>query len=640
MKFLTIMPFEPSDVPFMAEEYRRMAKSAGLSVLLPSMTLHPEGKDPYEKADLFIGAYAELKRQLEGSGIRLGVLLQTLIGHGWSSASPCGAGFQTTVNHSGGTRGRMCPLDENFLRYCRCVVSSLAKLAPETFLLDDDTRLIDNSLLECFCPLHRAKFSKRCSQEELIRLVTSAKPGDAILAEFEKVRRDSLEAFCRNIRAAIDSVNPAIPCGLSGAGREQVMFERMALAAAGNTEPFVRVGNALYFEEAAKEQFPRRFWQTAVQKKGCGKVRTVLDESDTYPQDLYSKSASGMHSHITGAILGGLTGGKLWISNFINPKAGRPNASFEAVMRENSGFYSELERTVAETQWLGPASPLPNLEKNFNPLEYPDYFTCPEWESDVIGRLGIPFRFAETDDPSAECFMVTGKLAENLTDPELKNLAAHNLFLDSTAAAELARRGIRLGFELGPCPHFSYEEDPESGEKMRLLYSPEFRLPHAPDGRADIYSVLERIPFTGSPETETVAPGCIGVKAENGRKYVVWTGIPEGCYTVSPERRRWLLKIFRRLAELPVSCANEQDVFFRAGKCRGGAILCALVNLNYDPIPEVTLECAFRPESAEELLPSGAWRKIRFRFRDGLLSTGVPCGAYRPVVFRLNPAEK
>ena len=289
MRFFAIVPFRPSNVDFMAEEYRRFAEASGQTLLLPSMSLHPEGEEPLEKVELFVAAYAGLKEKLRGSPVRLGVLLQTLIGHGWSSSNPAGNRFQTTVNHTGGTRGRICPLDENFLAYCEYAVGALAKCTPELFLLDDDTRLIDNNLLECFCPLHLAKFSAAYTREELTDLVIHAKPGDAILREFETVRRDSLEQFCRRIRAAIDAVNPALPCGLSGAGREHILFERMALAASGpHTEPFVRLGNALYFEGSAKE-LPRRFYQSEIQKKGCGSVRLLLDEAEVVDGEAHGK---------------------------------------------------------------------------------------------------------------------------------------------------------------------------------------------------------------------------------------------------------------------------------------------------------------------------------------------------------------
>ncbi|MBO4304628.1 MAG: hypothetical protein J6A21_08595 [Lentisphaeria bacterium] len=633
MKFHTIMPFVPGDVDFMAQEYRRFHKESGLDLLLPSMTLHPEGADPYKKADFFIAAFAELKRKLQGSGIRLGILLQTLIGHGWSSTQPSGR-FQCTVNHTGGTRGRICPLDPGFQEYCRYTVSNLAKLGPELFLLDDDTRLLDNDKLECFCPLHLKRFSKVYKQEELIRLVMESKVGDPILREFETVRRNSLEEFCANVRKAVDSVDPSIPCGLSGAGREQIMFERMALAAAGKTEPFVRIGNALYFEGSAKE-LPRRIWQSAIMVKGCGKVKMILDESDTFPHNLYAKSVSGMHSHITAAILTGLRGSKMWIENFINVQAGRPNRPYEEHMLRHQGFYAELSRITENIFWKGPSVPLPDLEKNFHPREYPEYFTCTEWFSNVLGRLGIPVTFREADDPDAEAFLLTGKLVREIPDAKLPCLAGKNLFLDAPAAEFLTEKGFGklLGTTLEPAPHFSNELDLKTNLKLRLLYNADCRK-LSPVPGAEVLSILQKIPFAASPDAEEVGPGSIFY--DNGKTLVaVWAGSPS-VHTVSQERKEWLLNILTRLADIPAACLNEQDVFFRCGVTQEGSLLAALVNLNYDELRGISLYCREIPSKVSKLTPEGKWEEVKFSAKgDTLLIPDVCCGAYCPLILKL-----
>ena len=47
MKFYNIMPFRPSDVKRMAAEYKRYREATGMKILLCSMTLNPEGDDPF-----------------------------------------------------------------------------------------------------------------------------------------------------------------------------------------------------------------------------------------------------------------------------------------------------------------------------------------------------------------------------------------------------------------------------------------------------------------------------------------------------------------------------------------------------------------------------------------------------------------
>ncbi len=636
MKFLNVIPFVPSDVEFMAEECRCVSKATGLDWMLPSMTLHPEGENAYDKADYFIDAYGRLSGLLQGSGIRLGVLVQSMMGHGWTSATPCGSGFQTTVNHTGGTRGRMCPLDEGFLQYADFVLSSLARFQPTLFLMDDDTRLIDNSLLECFCPLHLARFSRKYTREELTGQVLSAKPGDPVLAEFEAVRRDSLTEFCRRIRNAIDRVDSSIPCGLSGAGREQLMFEKMALTLAGkDTKPFVRLGNAMYFEGSAKE-FPRRFYQSQLQKKACGTVRELLDEADTFPQNLYSKSAVSMHAHITGAIVNGLNGAKLWIANFTNPKGYR-NTAYEESMLRYQGFYRTLENEAAKVVWKGPSTPLADLEKNFHPLIYPDYFTCPEWQSDALGKMGIPGTFREPGDVAAECFLLTGALASNMSDRDFEAMSHRNLFLDSLSAEEFQRRGYGalLGVKITPdCPHFSFEQNSDNPEKMRMLYNPACRRLTPLSGDTRVLSRLWKIPHAAATEKKEVGAGSTSFLNRYHARVVVWCGTLD-VYITSPERKRWLESILNDLAEIPLTVANEQDIYVRVGCNECGETLVAVFNLNFEPLREIRLRCKRKPESVRILLSDGSWRDASFSISPECVTVSEPLEIYRPLILKL-----
>ena len=631
-----MIPFVPSDVEFMAEECKRVAGSTGLNLMLPSMTLHPEGENAYDKAHYFIDAYGRLSGLLQGSDIKLGVLVQTMIGHGWSNASPCGNGFQVTINHTGGTRGRMCPLDEGFLQYADFVLSSLARFKPELFLMDDDTRLIDNSLLECFCPLHLAKFSKPYTREELTERVLAAKPGDPILEEFEAVRRDSLTAFCRRIRQAIDRVDASIPCGLSGAGREHLMFEKMALTLAGEkTEPFIRLGNAMYFESSAKE-FPRRLWLSQLQKKACGRVKVLLDEADTFPQNLYSKSAVSMHAHITGGILNGLTGAKLWIANFINPKGNR-NTAYEESMLRYQGFYRTLENEVRNITWKGPSTPLADLEKCFHPLVYPSYFTCPEWQSDALGKMGIPGTFQNPADASAECFMLTGELAAHMSDSDLEAMTRKNLFLDSLAAEEFQRRGYGkfLGVKITPdCPHFSYEQSSADLEKLRLLYNQNCRRLTPSSESTRIMSRLWKIPYASAPEKTEAGVGSTWFVNQYHAHVFVWCGTID-VYITSPERKRWLEHILNQLSDIPLTAANEQDLYVRVGCNAEGETVAAVFNLNFDPLQEIKLHCKTPPESVCMLMPDGTWKKTVFSVSREAVTVSEPLEIYRPLILKL-----
>lgn len=638
MKFYNIMPFMPSDVKGMAAEYKRYSEATGMKLLMCSMTLNPEGDDPYAKPKSFIKAFGELKAELKDTDIELGILIQAFFGHGWSSSSPSVHLFQPTINHTGTTKGRMCPLDENFLAYCEFTIKGLAAHNPATFLLDDDTRLLDNDKIECFCPLHRAKFSKQYTQEELIELVTHAKKDDPIMVEFEKIRRDSLEAFCARIRKAIDSVNPAIPCGISGPGREHLMFERMALAAAGpDTQPFVRVGNAFYGRTFAIN-YPQNVYKTALMQKACGSVKFILDESDTYPQHRYSQTCAGLHTHLTNAILCGLKGSKTWIENFINFACGQENVRYEKQMKEYMPFYDTLTGVAENIRWKGVSIPLVNLEKEFTPLEYPDYFTTPEWFCSVVGELGISFSFREPDDPEAECFMLGADMVKHFTDAELDEIVKKNLILDAVAAQMLIDRGYGeyLGVKLGTVPHFSYERVVGSTSKMRHLITSKTRL-LIPEACAESVTELVKPPFAGAAEVNVIAPGMTKFRNKNGKLVFVWCEpITGDYYTLDPARKTWLENICDETADIPVKCIEEQDIMFRCGELPDGSILAALINLSYDAMTEIPLVCKKAPASVKILAANGEWTEVPVREENGVVYVQQQLLSNLPAVMKLS----
>lgn len=638
MKFYNIMPFMPSDVKRMATEYKRYSEATGMKLLMCSMTLNPEGDDPYAKPKNFIKAFGELKAELKDTDIELGILIQAFFGHGWSSSSPSVHLFQPTINHTGATKGRMCPLDENFLKYCEFTIKGLAEHNPATFLLDDDTRLLDNDKIECFCPLHRAKFSKQYTQEELIELVTHAAKDDPIMVEFEKIRRESLEAFCARIRKAIDSVNPSIPCGISGPGREHLMFERMALAAAGpNTEPFIRVGNAFYGRTFAIN-YPQNVYKTALMKKACGSVKFILDESDTYPQHRYSQTCAGLHTHLTNAILSGLKGSKTWIENFINFACGHENVRYEKQMKEYMPFYDTLTEIADDIRWKGISIPLVNLEKEFTPLEYPDYFTNPEWFCSVVGELGISFSFREVNDPEAECFMLGSDMVKHFTDAELDEIVKKNLILDAVAAQMLIDRGYGeyLGVELGTVPHFSFEREVGNPLKMRHLISQHTRLLIPAEG-AEAVTELVKPPYAGAAEISVIAPGMTKYRNKNGKLVFVWCApIKSDYYNLDPARKLWLEKVCDQTADIPVKCPEDQDIMFRCGELSDGSVLAALINLSYDAIKEIPFVCKKAPASIKILDFDGQWKETAFRTENGVVYVQYSLLSNLPAVFKIS----
>ena len=113
-----------------------------------------------------------------------------------------------------------CPLDENFRRDISEFIATFADIGAEFLLLDDDFR-IAHDFIGCVCDRHLAEFEK-----VLGRPVTTAELKEKALGgksneyrkAWVKVQGDSLRLLARDVRAAVDKVNPDCPVGVCAVG--------------------------------------------------------------------------------------------------------------------------------------------------------------------------------------------------------------------------------------------------------------------------------------------------------------------------------------------------------------------------------------------------------------------------------------
>ena len=150
MCFINVVPFFPAKVDYMVSEAKRLAETAGLTNPAYSMTLQPEGSDPMKKIRYFAEKFGELRKKLEGTSVQPGILIQSILGHGWNGQTICGKNWHYTININGKTTYRMCPEEPEFLQYVREIFLALAPHRPAFFLTDDDLRLIYHAAVETF----------------------------------------------------------------------------------------------------------------------------------------------------------------------------------------------------------------------------------------------------------------------------------------------------------------------------------------------------------------------------------------------------------------------------------------------------------------------------------------------------------
>ena len=131
-----VMPFSPGREAQCAADCREFRDRTGCDLVLYSLTLHPEGKPAMEKVERYVASYRALRRELEGSGVRLGVLVQAIIGH-WPRVDKDIEDWTRTVNIKG-EKVRFCPDDPGFAKYIDDTFTLLAKEKPAFILTDDD----------------------------------------------------------------------------------------------------------------------------------------------------------------------------------------------------------------------------------------------------------------------------------------------------------------------------------------------------------------------------------------------------------------------------------------------------------------------------------------------------------------------
>ena len=643
MQFINIVPFFPDRLDYMVLEAKRLLDTVGITSPAYSMSLHPEGGEPLEKPRYYADRFAVLREKLNDFGIKPGILVQSVMGHGWRGQPLCGKGWQYTININGNTAYRMCPLDRNFLQYVREVFLLMGTLHPAFFLTDDDIRLINNSEsgLECFCPLHLAVFNERSPRgftaDELREYMLNAPAGDEIAEIFDGVRRESLLNLAIVIRSAINETDENIPCGCCAGGREYMLMEDLCKVFAGKNTPFLRIHNALYLEEKTLD-FPKRMYHTNLMKKAAGTIPVLLDEADTCPHNRFSKSAVGMHSHITGGILNGMNGAKLWLTNTLEPEEAE-SLAYEKILGGHRGFYDVLVGLCDHIDWRGPRTLLPPKDLAWRPATMSRYYEWNDWQWQYLNRFGVPGNYGAFDRERVT--LLCGEMASAMSEAELKNILAGKVLLDGDAAFAINEKG--LSNLIGAIPEkrdfrFSCEKIVEDGHCMRFLN--DFSAPFYKDVKGEIISKLVFFQFQKSPDYLDVAPGSFYYENSAGGKIAVTAvSMKNTIYNMlAPQRKGWLIKLLGHLDpdSVPAYVEDNQDIYFRYGVTRKGENIAAIFNLSFDRLDMPRIAFLKCPHRIWKLTASGNWSEQNFSCVGNTVALECVLNTYENIILKID----
>lgn len=216
----------------------------------------------------------------------------------------------------------MCPTDEEFVKFSADYIQNIARCGVDIIQFDDDLRygfLGDSAA--CLCDGHIAAINRITGEvstrEELEKYIVSGSK-NKFRDAFLKVNGDSLRNFAREVRRAVDAVDPSIrfsQCAcMSSWDLDGTDVREIATLLAGNTKPLVRLIGAPYW--AVKKSWGNSL-QDVIELERMESAWTrnadieIMAEGDVYPRPRTLCPASYLEGFDTAIRASGCTDGIL-----------------------------------------------------------------------------------------------------------------------------------------------------------------------------------------------------------------------------------------------------------------------------------------------------------------------------------------
>lgn len=609
---LNVVPYSPGCEAQAAADARAYVERTGDDIVLYSLTLHPEGRPARNKLMRCLESYRAFVRELEGSKVKPGILIQAVLGH-WPRVDKDEEPWTRSVDVFG-EKVRYCPEDSGFKAYIFKIGQEVAKAHPSFVLTDDDIRAYSHEP-ECFCPRHVADLNRRLGtsydEARARAALTACRVGDRTYEAFIAMQREMIDNVARTLRAGFDSVDPMLPCGASMPGEEPRWAARTArIVAARGQAPVLRVCNAAYNEGAPKTMY-RNVMQTFAKSSLCGEGIRLIEEADTFPQNRWSKSAVSFYSKSVIGIMCGLTGAKRWyVGAHFND--GTPvDEAYLKILERHRGQLPALAEAVKGTHSGGLALPLVRRFVAWHPVTNRTELGCAETSAveDWIGPFGLPFYATESLSDDAIYVLSGREQTERFSDQELQSLLGGRVFVDGQAALAISRRGFDdlLGVEASSCGFRYNGEVTAGGDPLPFPKTAGTPFLKARPG-AEILSHLVYRPFAGA-EPEVVSVGSVSFcNRLNGRVVVTAFHADVPWYNrITVRRKRFLVKALGKLGFDGPFAEADQHVLTLVRESADGSRLVSVTNLGYDLLESVRLHLPTNAGRVERMDLHGKW---------------------------------
>jgi hypothetical protein len=256
----------------------------------------------------------------------------------------------------------------------------------------------------------------------------------------------------------------------------------------------------------------------------------------------------------------------------------------------------------------------------------------------VLDRFGLPIHFSNSG--KGVCFF-DGTRDRDFTDEELLEMLSGGVVLDAVAAERFIARGF--GKYLGVSLRRREAGEPNaSGE---IYYYPDGtgsaqqnvrEITLIADGvkkYSDVYYLRD------GKFMDILFPGVTAYKNELGGTAVVFSGESTFEYDIvhafgflNETRKAQMIQILTDLDALPVYYPEDAEVLMKAAQMRDGRMLCAILNMTLDILPDFPLVIRKDVKSIKRLCPDGSYADVDFT-RDGDLYTlDLTVGIFDPLI--------
>lgn len=403
---------------------------------------------------------------------------------------------------------------------------------------------------------------------------------------FNELIFDDVPRAARAFRSGVDRVDPAIPVATTsvpGVFRSSVAAAK-ALAADGS-RPLLVLDNFSVMERSLKD-YPAVVMSTYAKTAFAGGC-DCLDDADTFPHNLWSRSVSTLHAKTALSLFCGAVGAGFWYVGCREADGSPVSEEYTEKLIAEIPRYRGLVETFEGSEPVGVAVPLSARDFGSGSANWGEFF---------FGFTGIPFYATYRRDRSDVYALMGSSSVSLFDDDELSELLSRRILIDGDAALELSRRGFSgMTGVNAVATNLAFNcEQTGDGSFLRLSRTPDIPALDPVTNSVETLSWLVRRKAAFG-DCERISPAATFFENPSGGKVIVTAF---GCRVprhdvLNESRRTEIVRYLERLAgaAIPGLSETNRDLLVLARRLKDGRLATAKMNLSFD--------------AAEDLPPAG-----------------------------------